>query len=130
VASTNNLCQAEHDNVTNDVVRERLIDGEPDRPLGQLVSSEPVAYLINDPWTKGENTQMTLRGRKTEQRFLLVLECRHPVARALLSVRHDVQRHAPDVFECCPGLGVQALEVVVNYCHAVNNRQLTSAWSA
>jgi len=90
VASTNDLRHAEHDNVTNDVVRERLIDGEPDRPLGQLVSSEPVAYLIDDPWTKGEDAQMTLRSRETEQRFLLVLKRRHPVAGALLGVGDDV----------------------------------------
>jgi hypothetical protein len=68
---------------------------------------------------------MPLRSCEAEERFSPVLERRHPVAGALLGVGHDVQRQAPDVFEYCPGVGVQALEVVVNYCHEANNRQLS-----
>lgn len=123
-SSTNDFCLAEHDNVTYDVICERLIDSEPNRPLGQLVSRETVAYSIHGLRAKREDAQMTLRGRETEERFSLVLQRRHPVAGALLGVGHDVQRQGPDVFECCPGVGVQALEVLVNDCHAVNNRQL------
>ena len=123
VSSTTDFCHAERDDVSYDVVRERLIDSEPDRALGQFVSREPVAYLIDDPCTEREDAQMTLRGRETEQRFSLVLERRHSVAGALLGVGRDLQRQGPDVFECCPSVGVQALEVVVNYCHAANNKQ-------
>jgi demethylmenaquinone methyltransferase / 2-methoxy-6-polyprenyl-1,4-benzoquinol methylase len=125
------LCQSELDNLTYDVIRERLVHCEPDCSLGKLESREPVTYLIDDLRTEREDAQMTLRCREAEQGFLLVPERRHPIAGALLGVRHDLQCQSPDALECRPAGGVQAFEVVVNHSHAANNRTpVSGAWQA
>ena len=78
--------------------------------------------LIDDLRTEGEDAQVALRGRETEQGFPLVLQRRHPVAGALLGIGHDIQRQAPDAFECRSGVAVQIVEVVVNCPHTANDR--------
>ena len=113
-SSPSDFCCTEHDNVTYHVVRERLIDSEPNRSLRQLESRKLVAHFIDHGRTEREDAQMTLRSRETEQGLSLVFERGHPVAGALLGVGNDVQRQTPNALECCPGVGVETLEVVIN----------------
>jgi len=49
LAGSVDLRHPEPHDITDDLVRDRLVDGEPDGALGQLEGVEPVAHRVHDP---------------------------------------------------------------------------------
>ena len=108
------LLNAESDHVPDNLVRQRLGDGESNRPLRQLMLRELVTDRFHGLRTEREDAQVILRGPEPEQRSTLVSQRRHPVAPAVLSFWRNLPHQRPDVFECGSRWRVKALEVLIH----------------
>ena len=78
VSSTIDLCHAESDKVAYHVVRERLIDTEPDRSLGKVEPREPVTDLIDRRRTERETLRWRFAAAKPSSGFCLSLSAAIP----------------------------------------------------
>ena len=93
------LRDAEADDVTDDVVGERLLGREADRAPGEVEALEPVANPVDDLGAVGVDAEVPLGGVEAEHGAAGDRQRGHPVARSLLGVGRDLERDLPDALE-------------------------------